>query len=29
VVIDEAYAQFAPWSALELIDEESPHLEQR
>ena len=24
VVIDEAYAQFAPWSALELINEESP-----
>lgn len=24
VVIDEAYAQFAPWSALELINEEAP-----
>ena len=24
VVIDEAYAQFAPWSALELIHEETP-----
>ena len=24
VVVDEAYAQFAPWSALELLDEERP-----
>jgi histidinol-phosphate aminotransferase len=24
VVVDEAYAQFAPWSALELVDEERP-----
>ncbi|MFP5322402.1 MAG: histidinol-phosphate transaminase [Acidimicrobiia bacterium] len=24
VVVDEAYGQFAPWSALELVDDESP-----
>ncbi len=24
VVVDEAYAQFAPWSALELVDESTP-----
>src|SRR3546814_17804827 len=24
VVVDEAYGQFAPWSALELVDETSP-----
>ena len=24
LVVDEAYGQFAPWSALELVDEERP-----
>ena len=24
VVVDEAYAQFSPWSALELVDDETP-----
>ena len=24
LVVDEAYGQFAPWSALELVDEDTP-----